>query len=178
MGQSGSVCVHSNSHPDKRDPGSESSVPVDDHHSSGLALVLRSGGVVIPDTSVPSNQSRSPDPPTQGSTEHEPACLAPGAKAIWEQGSSAQVATRIEAPQRQSTRFIYKAKWSVLLDSFHRDRPTGRQGIPSWNLSLVLHQLTKAPFEPLWKASLKHLTFKMVFLLALGSGKRRSEIHT
>ena len=64
-----------------------------------------------------------------------------------------------------------------LLDSFHRDRPKGWRGIPSWNLSLVLHQLTKAPFEPLREASLKHLTFKTVFLLALGSGKRRSEIH-
>ena len=64
-----------------------------------------------------------------------------------------------------------------LLDSFHRDRPKGRRGIPSWNLSLVLHQLTKVPFEPLKEASLKHLTFKTVFLLALGSGKRRSEIH-
>ena len=64
-----------------------------------------------------------------------------------------------------------------LLDSFHRDRPKSRRGIPSWNLSLVLHQLTKPPFEPLRKASLKHLTFKTVFLLALGSGKRRSEIH-
>ena len=64
-----------------------------------------------------------------------------------------------------------------LLDSFHRDRPKGRRGIPSWNLSLVLHQLTNAPFEPLKEASLKHLTFKTVFLLALGSGKRRSEIH-
>ena len=31
-----------------------------------------------------------------------------------------------------------------LLDSFHRDRPKGGRGIPSWNLSLVLHQLTKA----------------------------------
>ena len=64
-----------------------------------------------------------------------------------------------------------------LLDSFHRDRPKGRRGIPSWNLSLVLDQLTKAPFEPLKESSLKHLTFKAVFLLALGSGKRRSEIH-
>ena len=64
-----------------------------------------------------------------------------------------------------------------LLDSFHRDRPKGRRGIPSWNLSLVLHHLTKAPFEPLKEASLKHLTFKTVFLLALGSAKRRSEIH-
>ena len=62
-----------------------------------------------------------------------------------------------------------------LLDSFHRDRPKGHRGIPSWNLSLVLHQLTKAPFEPMKEASLKHLTYKTVFLLALGSG--RSEIH-
>ena len=59
-----------------------------------------------------------------------------------------------------------------LLDSFHRDKPKGRQGVPSWNLSL-----TKAPFEPMQKASLKYLTLKMVFLLALGSGKRHSEIH-
>ena len=51
-----------------------------------------------------------------------------------------------------------------LLDSFHRDRPKGRRGIPSLNLSLVLHQLTKAPFEPLKEASLKHLTFKTVFV--------------
>ena len=64
-----------------------------------------------------------------------------------------------------------------LLESFHRDRPKGRRGIPSWTLSLVLHQLTKAPCEPLREASLKHLSFKTVFLLALGSGKRRSEIH-
>ena len=64
-----------------------------------------------------------------------------------------------------------------LLDSFHRDRSKGRRDIPSWNLSLVLQKLTKAPFEPIKEASLKHLTFKMVFLLALGSGKLRSEIH-
>ena len=64
-----------------------------------------------------------------------------------------------------------------LLDSFHRDKPKGQRGITSWNLSLVLHQLTKAPFEPIKEASLKHLTFKTVFLLALGSGKCRSEIH-
>ena len=64
-----------------------------------------------------------------------------------------------------------------LLDSFHRDKSKGRRGVPSWNLSLVLHQLTKAPFEPMQKASLKHLTFKTVFLLALGSDKRHREIH-
>ena len=41
----------------------------------------------------------------------------------------------------------------------------------------MLHQLTRAPFESIKEASLKQLTFKTVFLLALGSGKRRSEIH-
>ena len=61
-----------------------------------------------------------------------------------------------------------------LLDSFHRDRP---KCIPSWNLSLVFHQLTKASFEPLKEASLKHLTLKTVFILALCSGKRRTESH-
>ena len=47
---------------------------------------------------------------------------------------------------------------TCFLDSLHRDRSKGRRGLPSWNLSLVLHQLTKAPFEPLKEASIKHLT--------------------
>ena len=45
-------------------------------------------------------------------------------------------------------------------------------GTPPW----LLHQLTRFILNQL-KASLKHLTFKAVFLLALGSGKCRSEIH-
>ena len=52
-----------------------------------------------------------------------------------------------------------------LLDSSHRDRPKGRRGILSWNFSLVMHQLNKAPFGPIKEASLKHLTYKMVLLL-------------
>ena len=64
-----------------------------------------------------------------------------------------------------------------LLDSFNCDKPKGPRGIPSWNLSLFLHQLTKAPFEPLRRASMKHWTFKTVYLLALRSCKRRSEIN-
>ena len=34
-----------------------------------------------------------------------------------------------------------------LLDSFHRDKPKGRWGLPTWNISLVIHSLTKAPVE-------------------------------
>ena len=57
-----------------------------------------------------------------------------------------------------------------LLSSFHRDRP-------KWNLSVVLNELAKAPVEPMKETDLKHLTLKTAFLLALASGKRRSEIH-
>ena len=203
-------------------------------------LVIMSSQVPLSLPSLP-NLLTQPSDPSQKSDKFEPPCMAPRASTIKEQGFSAAVAARIEAPQRRSTRSVYEAKWAVftkwcvtnkvdfrsppvtsianfllylfedkklqpntidgyrsaiadklgnaivnvskddnltrLLDSFHRDRPKGRRGIPSWNLSLVLHQLTKAPFEPLREASLKHLTFKTVFLLALGSGKRRSEIH-
>ena len=64
-----------------------------------------------------------------------------------------------------------------LLASFHRDKPRVDRHIPPWDLSLVLLALTREPFEPLATADLKYLTFKTVFLLALASGKRRSEIH-
>ena len=64
-----------------------------------------------------------------------------------------------------------------LLSSFHRDRPKSSRNLPKWNLSVVLNELTKAPFEPMKDSDLKHLTLKTAFLLALASGKRRSEIH-
>ena len=63
-----------------------------------------------------------------------------------------------------------------LLSSFHRDHPKSSRNLPKWNLS-VLNEPTKAPFEPMKDTDLKHLTLKTSFLLALASGKRRSEIH-
>ena len=210
------------------------------------ALVLGSGQSVCANPLPAPTPQGSRDLASQWPSSQEPSqlkstCVAPRASCIQEQGFTDEVAARIEAPQRSSTRAVYKSKWTVfikwcdshkvdfrspsvsqiadfllylfkerklqpstidgyrtaiadmvgnqevniskdenltrLLDSFHRDKPKGRRGLPSWNLSLVLHQLTKPPFEPMRKASLKHLTFKTVFLLALGSGKRRSEIH-
>ena len=64
-----------------------------------------------------------------------------------------------------------------LLSSFHRDRPKSSRNLPKWNLSVVLNELTKAPFEPMKDTDLKHLTLKTAFLLALASGKHRSKIH-
>ena len=250
LGGSGCLCLSSgvSARPGGLQSGG-SGLSQDDPNSSGLAqhaLVLGPGesfrlGSLPTPTSQESGVSTVQLSSTQKPQQFEPSCLAPRASVIQEQGFTAEVAARIEAPQRRSTRAIYKSKWAIfvkwcdshkvdirspsvsqiadfllylfkernlqpstidgyrtaiadmvgndtlniskdenltrLLDSFHRDKPKGRRGVPSWNLSLVLHQLTKAPFEPLWKASLKHLTFKTVFLLALGSGKRRSEIH-
>ena len=53
-----------------------------------------------------------------------------------------------------------------LLSSFHRDRPKSSRNLPKWNLSVVLNELTKAPFEPMKDTDLKHLTLKTAFLLA------------
>ena len=47
---------------------------------------------------------------------------------------------------------------------------------PKWNLTLVLETLITEPYEPLEEASLKFLTHKCVFLLALASAKRVSEL--
>ena len=64
-----------------------------------------------------------------------------------------------------------------LLSSFHRDRPKSSRNLPKWNFSVVLNELTKAPFEPMKDTDLKHLTLKTAFLLALASCKHCSEIH-
>ena len=64
-----------------------------------------------------------------------------------------------------------------LLSSFHRDCPKSSRNLPKWNVSVLLNELTKAPFDPMKDIDLKHLTLKTAFLLALASGKRRSEIH-
>ena len=64
-----------------------------------------------------------------------------------------------------------------LLSSFHRDHPKSSRNLTKWNLSVVLSELTKGPFEPMKDTDLKHLTLKTAFLLALASGKRHREIH-
>ena len=64
-----------------------------------------------------------------------------------------------------------------LIKSLELKRPICRSLTPKWDLSCVLWSLTKTPYEPLDQASLKHLTWKTVFLLTLASAKRRSEIH-
>ena len=49
--------------------------------------------------------------------------------------------------------------------------------VPQWNLGLVLSALNLTPFEPAEEVDLKFLSYKCCFLLALASGRSRSEVH-
>ena len=60
-----------------------------------------------------------------------------------------------------------------LLSSFHRDRPKSSRNHPKWNLSVVLNELTKAPFQPMKDTDLKNILLSKL----LSRRKRRSEIH-
>ena len=48
--------------------------------------------------------------------------------------------------------------------------------LPQWDLGIVLEALSKPTYGPLGEASLKHLTLKTVFLLAMASPGRPSEL--
>ena len=63
-----------------------------------------------------------------------------------------------------------------LLQSFFLKRPLKKTLIPAWSLPAVLKVLASAPFEPLHKASLRLLTLKTAFLVAIASGHRVSSL--
>ena len=65
---------------------------------------------------------------------------------------------------------------SDMIMSMELQRPRLTPVLPQWDLGIVLEALSKPPYEPLRQASLKHLTLKTVFLLAMALGGRRSEL--
>ena len=242
------LCLPSNSSPSQGDQKSQAMSLPDHRNSPRLArddLILGPSAAVNRDPTTTSSVNNSSQTvlhlcAPQQSTASQPPRLVSRSGQLQEQGFSVEVAERIAAPQRSSTRTIYKSKWALfekwcsensvdfstpsvkhisdffmylyqdlnrrpstidgyrmaivdtlgpaghdiaqssdlhrLLSSFHRDRPQSSRNLPKWNLS-VLNELTKAPFEPIKDTDLKHLTLKTAFLLALASGKRRSEIH-
>ena len=64
-----------------------------------------------------------------------------------------------------------------LLRALYLKRSPVRKLLPSWSLPSVLEALVKPPFEPLAEASLRDVTVKTVFLLAIASGQRRNALH-
>ena len=100
-----------------------SRVPQNDSNCSRVAqhaLVLGSDQHVGSD-SYSSSKGGEPVNPTlqqlssQGSPELKSTCLVPRASVIQQEGFSAEVATRIEAPQRKFTRAVYESKWAVFI---------------------------------------------------------------
>ena len=68
---------------------------------------------------------------------------------------------------------ISLVSWIV---STETDPKAGRESPPGTS-PWFFAPADKVHFEPIKEVSLKHLTFKTVFLLALGSGEHRTEIH-
>ena len=94
-----------------------------DPHCSRMAkhaLVLGPSEPVSSDSLQTSSGTRPGDSTLQRVTAQESqqpqsSCLAPRIAPIQEHGFSDEVAARIEAPQRSSTRAVYKSKWSIFL---------------------------------------------------------------
>ena len=66
---------------------------------------------------------------------------------------------------------------SLLFKHFRKSCPPRELRTPHWDLALVLDSLRKPPYEPLDTASLKNLSLKALFLLALASSERVGELH-
>jgi integrase len=64
-----------------------------------------------------------------------------------------------------------------MFKNFCIERPKQRRLVPILDLGIVLKALQLSPFEPLDLISFKFLTYKCCFLLALATGRRRSELH-
>ncbi|XP_068094667.1 uncharacterized protein [Hyperolius riggenbachi] len=60
--------------------------------------------------------------------------------------------------------------------SVERKKPMLKKKVHSWDLSLVLKVLKKEPFEPIADISFRLLTMKTVFLIAITSARRVSEL--
>ncbi|CAC5415908.1 unnamed protein product [Mytilus coruscus] len=63
-----------------------------------------------------------------------------------------------------------------LLRGFFNSRPPKVNLVPEWDLQKVLDMLLKSPFEPFLKADIKCLTYKVVFLTAITTFRRCSDI--
>ena len=65
---------------------------------------------------------------------------------------------------------------SDMSTSMELQKPRITPVLPQWDLGIVLEALSKPPYEPLREASLKQLTLKTVFLIAMASAGRRIEL--
>ena len=119
---SGYVCLPSRRPPQPsglQDSGTR--VSTDDSHCPRVAqhaMVLGPGQYVSANSIQSPSTEGSGDStvqrdPSPRSVKSESACMAPRTSLIQGKGFSGEVAARIEAPQRLSTRAVYKSKWAI-----------------------------------------------------------------
>ena len=82
------------------------------------ALVLGSGGIVSQDSTEASSSAQSPKATLQSQIPQESGvsespCLASGLLQEGQGGFSVEVADRIKAPQRESSRRVYDSRWAI-----------------------------------------------------------------
>ena len=84
---------------------------------------------------------------------------------------------RVRIGRKRRTRVARASSVRTWMRGQELSNPAPRILVPSWNLEVVLSALKKPPYYPLNQCSLKHLTWRTVFLVALTSARRASEIH-
>ena len=115
------LCLPSDGSPSQGDPKNQA-IPLPDHHNSPRlardALVLGPSAALNRDPTATSSVGNSSQTVpqlcvSQQSTTFQPPRLVSRSGQLQEQGFSVEVAERIAAPQRSSTRNIYKSKWAL-----------------------------------------------------------------
>ena len=115
------LCLPSNGSPSQGDPKNQAMPLPDLRNSPRLArdaLLLGPSAALNRDPTATSgvNDTSQTVPQVcvpQQSTTSQPPCLVSRSGKLQEQGFSVEVAERIAAPQRSSTRTIYKSKWAL-----------------------------------------------------------------
>ena len=83
----------------------------------------------------------------------------------------------VKSVHRGSTELRLDPVIKLLLEGMNITRPIPRKIWPAWDLPTVLESLNKTPYEPIQSASLRNTALKTLFLVAVASGRRCSELH-
>ncbi|XP_078235403.1 uncharacterized protein LOC144584060 [Pogona vitticeps] len=81
-----------------------------------------------------------------------------------------------QPPGSESSRWFSHPTLKAFFKGLDNMRPPAKRPIPQWSLQTVLHCLTRHPFEPMASCDLKFLSFKTLFLVAITSARRASEL--
>lgn len=69
------------------------------------------------------------------------------------------------------------AELQALIRSYRLGDQSSHFRPPAWDLNVILHHLSSKAYEPLAQTNFEHVTLKSLFLLALATAARISEIH-